>query len=759
MQTMYPAQANSPGTELAAGIDATQDTIQVADGAVLPDAPNLLTIGTDEAAETILYTGKNGDELTGITRGFQGSAHSWAAGTKVARYATAYDHDAARNNIEGLYERLDVGDTTPTTLQPGLQVINAERDARFRLEEIQGKTEINGQGQVGLIGVENPYAIGYGENLLPPFYEWADKDSNVTRKVTEPYKTGITLSTSGTGLFSVLKVLPGQTYTFSVEIISPGSRLRIGANNGSSPTVGTFIADIHDGNRLQSVTIPSGVHELAVVFLNKADYSGSYPAEFTIENPMFVIGSEPKPFMPRRDTMLAFQTELHANPTNGSEPDVLFEKEGQYFKLAKWKKVVLDGTLDWRFGGSATGYKWVNLPITGQTLDSGHATKYNGLNLTRVLTATGTSGMGADKHILRSDLLVVSISNTDSGWGDSYTPTTDEIKAYFMGWKMLVDGASRTDPYNGTGGKAWYPITRISDTYDSQYSRTTLPTDKAPNKDTYVPYNLLYRLAKETVESVVSEGCLTLLEGDNLVEVDTGIVLRERANMVTTTTTTHINNTANGSNLKFRTRKIMYVYRNSRSDYSWNVNAVNADGEPRANITNYDFDPTAAYSVTYIKRDKSPIQPITGNMAANEKAQISGLTSGVAEALQRVSVVEQSKYDKGTPPPAPQWIYPTLLNNWTLSSNGVFPAQYWKDPSSNVVYMSGIIVGGANGSIILTLPVGYRPKTTQRITSVIASGSTFNFAYFDIAASGNVTVYFSGNVMHLSLKATFIAEL
>ncbi|WP_017687999.1 phage tail protein [Paenibacillus sp. PAMC 26794] len=105
--SMYPAAANSRQTELAAAINDTQTSFTVLDGSVLPPAPNQLTLGTDESAETILYTGKSGNEITGVTRGFEGVAKSWVAGTKLARYFTAYDHDTFRDNIEDLDERLN----------------------------------------------------------------------------------------------------------------------------------------------------------------------------------------------------------------------------------------------------------------------------------------------------------------------------------------------------------------------------------------------------------------------------------------------------------------------------------------------------------------------------------------------------------------------------------------------------------------------------------------------------------------------------
>lgn len=106
LETMYPAAVNSKQTELAEAIDDTQTNFTVLDGSALPPAPNLLTLGTDESAETVLYTGKAGNEITGVTRGFESGAKAWAVGTKLARFFTAYDHDTFRENIADLDQRV-----------------------------------------------------------------------------------------------------------------------------------------------------------------------------------------------------------------------------------------------------------------------------------------------------------------------------------------------------------------------------------------------------------------------------------------------------------------------------------------------------------------------------------------------------------------------------------------------------------------------------------------------------------------------------
>ena len=101
--TMYPAQANSPETSLSGALTAAGTTVNVVDGSVLPEAPNLLTIGADgSTAETVLMTAKSGNVLT-VTRAQNGTtARAWSAGDVIARYFTAADQTAMQENIKKL---------------------------------------------------------------------------------------------------------------------------------------------------------------------------------------------------------------------------------------------------------------------------------------------------------------------------------------------------------------------------------------------------------------------------------------------------------------------------------------------------------------------------------------------------------------------------------------------------------------------------------------------------------------------------------
>lgn len=114
---MYTPKSFSPPTTLADAIGAADMVIPVADVSVFPDAPSLAVIGTDENAETVLYTAKTASALSGCTRGVEGIAKTWTAGETIARNWTAHDHAALISNITALNQnKLDkTGDGSNVT--------------------------------------------------------------------------------------------------------------------------------------------------------------------------------------------------------------------------------------------------------------------------------------------------------------------------------------------------------------------------------------------------------------------------------------------------------------------------------------------------------------------------------------------------------------------------------------------------------------------------------------------------------------------
>jgi len=99
MAELYKGIAGSPITYLTSDISAAQTTISIADDSALPDAPNICTIGYGENIETIRYGAKSNGVLQNVTRGIEGTPRAWQSGTEVARFYTAYDHNAIIQTI------------------------------------------------------------------------------------------------------------------------------------------------------------------------------------------------------------------------------------------------------------------------------------------------------------------------------------------------------------------------------------------------------------------------------------------------------------------------------------------------------------------------------------------------------------------------------------------------------------------------------------------------------------------------------------
>ena len=118
LETMYEGSPFSPQTTLTSAISASEQVIPVADVSVFPDAPNYATIaGSDGDGETILYTAKTRNSLSGCTRGIEGTAKSWDSGEIISRNWTAKDHNVLIANLKSLEQLLsNIQEGIPTKL-------------------------------------------------------------------------------------------------------------------------------------------------------------------------------------------------------------------------------------------------------------------------------------------------------------------------------------------------------------------------------------------------------------------------------------------------------------------------------------------------------------------------------------------------------------------------------------------------------------------------------------------------------------------
>ncbi|AHC18905.1 hypothetical protein [Paenibacillus polymyxa] len=566
--------------------------------------------------------------------------------------------------------------------------------------------------------VRNPYAIRYGENLIPSFYEWTRGDR---AKILNPYKleTVATVSVDQSNVY--VPVSPGKVYTFTAKVNGRVTVVEVD-DLGAETTV---YSTTDNENRDVAVTFTTKTTTKRVRIYATNTGAGT----FTLENPMLNIGSTAKPFKPREDSMFALQTDLYADPVTGANADTVFEKDGQYFKAKKWQGLTLDGNREWvqGEGGATGGVRQVKLVggAAGAVAGSGIGTKFDG----KILPQGSTGNTPDSNAVTAAGDIYFGIPVADSGWADSYSPTADEIKAYFLGWNMYYWNGTSAELYNNQGPKSWRKINNHGAT------TSTLPTTQIEpglSKDGrfvyWEPYQLVYQLATPTVEPIVSEGQLSFIEGDNQVEVGTGIVLRESVKPSLYPSTTnrwmvnYIGLSSANNPLRNMPSKVLNVYGNNASEpYNWGVTTIGGTWYGNVYIDQlYAYAPEKAYSVTYIMSNSSPVVPFTGSYAANEKTLLADLVDGVQQNTARVSVLENKKADKDNP----VWLYPTLLNGWADYDTARRPIAYYKD-SMGWVHVQGYIKNGVStaNSVIYRFPKGYEPESPIEVAAVSSSGA------------------------------------
>ncbi|MEB4781068.1 hypothetical protein P5G60_04810 [Paenibacillus jamilae] len=571
--------------------------------------------------------------------------------------------------------------------------------------------------------VRNPYAIRYGENLLPPFYEWIALTNGATGLLlaNELYSATLAARASGDSIqtvnfYTIVPVKPGQSYIYSME---HNGVIAINTRDKNNVSINTGVAKFDEWltDQTISVTVPSNVYYLVLLVGNNNSPSTAH----TYKKPMLNIGSTAKPFKPREDSMLALQTDLYADPITGANADIIFERDGQYFKSKKWQRLTLDGSRAWipGEGGATNGNRQVKVTglAIGAVAGSGIGTKYDGK-----LLPQGSTGSSADTNaVTAAGEIYFGIPVADSGWADGYQPTQDDIKAYFYGYKAYDANTitpaqaqtMTTATWNGTGTKYWVQRVGIPNFMQS------VPQQSYAG---YTPYQLVYQLATPTVDPIVSEGQISFIEGDNQIEVGAGIVLREVVKLDDRDpASVYINSINSGTRFKYRSDKILSIYKNGAEDFSWYKGTYVYNGEFYAygQIARLNFDQTSTYSATYLMLDKPLVVSFVGSYAANEKTLLLDLIDNIRQNTARVSVLESKKADKDSP----AWITPTLLSGATPETDANKP-QYTKMSDGMVLFRGAIKVPISGDVLLFNLPPEFRPSAPYTVISCWVSSST-----------------------------------
>ncbi|MFB6364408.1 hypothetical protein ACFCP7_10135 [Paenibacillus elgii] len=589
--------------------------------------------------------------------------------------------------------------------------------------------------------VYSPYVTKYGENLLPPFNEWTAYGGSPI--VTDHYKVNVSINDK---VVYFASVVAGQAYSVSANFSDVNGRINIGfAADSSSAAISQY--DYYGSGLVkgENLVAPAGANVIVVRLLSIASSLMT-----TASNPMLNLGTTSKPFKPRNDDQLFFPNVQLASNLDGTVYDTLFQRDGKYWKQARFKTMDLTGDLSWVRHASFPGYKLTRLSIAPPIKDTGTVIKYDG-SLLRYIQQ-GVSFSAGDQQVvldstdLAPNTTIIAISNADSGWGDKYEPLDEEVRAYFNGWKM--NNGTFGQAYNNTGTRtwtAWYA-------QDNNQAPTIIPTSiaLAPNGARYTPYRLQYQLAATTVEEIASEGGITLHEGANQVEIGTGMIVRENVRPFVFGGKAHINNsTPSGASniLRKRVGKITRVHKDSLID-GWTISQLPTNnpsypilGAEVAWNSEANFVNSAAYTVTYLALDQHAIscnvQSIKFEHAGNMKSAVDTLAVGYADMAARVGALEITRAQRVQP----QWIRPTLLNGWTNFGPSDASAGYCLDEFS-IVRLQGLIKPGvtAQSTVILQLPASCRPSHLRRFTVPALGDGVFSFADLFVNSLGELRI-------------------
>lgn len=711
---------------------------------------------------------KNGTATAGVRIGNNDARSTW--NTDATKWTTQF--------VKVTYEKEDredyvifncngaAGQTGYIDNYRVYEITRAEYDAidRMTLEQIAAKWPYVDD----MKSVYSPYIIKYGENLLPPFTEWGTRTTAMT--IAAPYSARVSGKTAGTTYSQIIEipVVGGQTYTFTVPvtIANIGGTIGFGAfynlepwdakgyklpNLDSAPYAtanGTTVLQ-------KTITIPANVVKLVIVLGIDIGVTG----DFTFSNPMFNVGPTPLPFKLRNDDHLFFPNVNLASNVDGTVYDTLFQRDGKYWKQAWFKMMDLTGDLKWLRSGGSTGFKVVALQLSNirdsnSDFTTHKVVKYDGKiigvgNFTDVINNADVS------YVDGTGLFKLSIPIADSGWGDSYNPSDDEIRAYFYGWKM---GDQNGNFYEGNGQRYWTARNEFG-------TGTTTTTTVLPTQPNYFggwkPYKLQYQLVTPTVEEIASEGGITLHEGPNHFEVGTGMIVHERVTPHTDFVSVAINNYSPGwerSRTKYRVGKFFGVYRIALRE-NWRYDDVTTSGGYGgviAVLSPQGFNAGNPYTVTYLALDQHAlscnVQSVQFERSGNMKSVVDTLAAGQSDMAARVGALEITRAQRSQP----QWIEPTLLNGWVNYGQIWHNAGYSKSDLNEVEFIGA--VKNTNHLSIFILPKGFRPS--KLLTFIVAShtGTSDLSGRIDVYPDGRVD-FVSGNTFFVSLNGVrFLAE-
>lgn len=494
-------------------------------------------------------------------------------------------------------------------------------------------------------GITNPTIENIRDNLIPAFNMGGDVYTPGWLNVGAINAVNVdATSTSGMHMRVLVPVVPGTKYTFAC---TRKAQVKISTNKGShwgADQLTTLFEEstVQEGNMNCTFTVPADAYFILILF--------THPTNGFVAYPRMVKGATPAAYKPQIREALTVKTTLHTGES------LKVDAAGQLVKTKKYETVNLDGsnalTYSLYHAQTVPNGKLINIKGVAKFFSDKEnlwVVKYNGtlLNIGKHTEIVDAVGSWAEQ-----DNLYVSIANTESGWGASYSPTPAEIQAYFMGWRMY-DGQKNTNPYT-TGKKYWHALWDIPATGFPQVGTDILPTVQVTPNQWWQPYKLMYLQKTPETQGVSTAGSLTLDESENLLIVNEGRIVQEVVAPYNDPSTgvTYINaqNTelAAKSWLNHHTSNLLAVYANGKHDPRWSFGAATHNSKTYAYaFTTQPIDPTVVYTVDYLPqypyKVSAPTNAVTVEYADKLGGVIQSLVTTAAKLGAQAANIQNSQ--------------------------------------------------------------------------------------------------------------------
>ncbi|WP_238649770.1 phage tail protein [Paenibacillus piscarius] len=430
---------------------------------------------------------------------------------------------------------------------------------------------------------------------------------------------------------SRIQVIPNTVYTLSAILTNvsgpdlPSLSVRKGSDNGVSNITGL------GGVGPKSFSFNSGAETEVILFAYGSVATAAVQTK-RYENIQLEIGSVATSFMPAEPQSVVLPVTLGQI---GDVRDSVYSAGNDWMYVERVKKgIALDGSLLWNWNKTYTGFKRLAVASFGVDgiNDTERVVRYDGKALTHTVLE-GDNWNSAELSRLTnlsfaSRTLLISVSNSDSGWIDAINPSANAAKALFNGWKAAAN--------NGNAYTSWVSI--LDGSAPVTNTEAWVAANKVPGWTAWATLDYMLAQAAAPVPVPNAEGSITIHPGGNQISVETGVIQREKVVPKLDSGNYYIISQSSGSYwgkavLSRPSQKFLAVFKGAENDTrNWiftpdGLGAINARALPA------NFDTSADYYVTFIALDKYALTANVTETAATWRTGLGGVVSDVVQSV------------------------------------------------------------------------------------------------------------------------------